>query len=97
MSEYTLALAGLAVVFVVLALVAIRFPQGRGDWPMDGRSTAYLLFSLLTLVVLFVAVYLLTQGIVWPPINWTLTVFAGLGLALLVLLALFLPRGLPRE
>jgi len=96
MSELVLVVAGIALFLVVSGLVAIRFPRGRADWPMDGTSTAYLLVSVLTLVLLFVAMYFLTRSWAWPPFLVTLALVSGLVVAFAALAALLLPRGVPR-
>ena len=96
MSALTIGLAVGGVLFVAIALLSIRFPRGRPDWPLNGTATLYLLLSLLTLVVLVVAMYFLTRDVAWPPLAFGLTAFAAAVLALVAVAALLLPRGVPR-
>ncbi len=86
-----LAVGGL---LAVLALVALRFPRGRRDWPLDARQTAWALASGLTAVAVFVLLYLATRESVWPSLTTTLFAGASLGLGLLVAASLLLPEGL---
>lgn len=91
-----LVVAGIALGLVVVGLLSLRFPQGRPDWPLDGTSTLYLGLSVLTLVFLLVAMYLVTRTWTWPPLLVSLALLSGVVVALVSLSALFLPRGLPR-
>jgi len=91
----TVALALIGILMTAMALIAIRFPRGRQDWPLEGASTAYLLGSVATLVVLLVAVYFVTRDWIWPPAPVTIGVLAAVLLAAAAGVALLLPRGVP--
>ena len=88
------ALLGLVATVVVVALVALRFPRGRAEWPLDARRTAWLLISGLTAVVVFALSYAATREIRWPDIVTATLVVVSLSLALLLAVSLFLPQGL---
>ncbi len=51
MSPFDVFLLGVAAILIVVAVLAIRFPRGRAEWPLDARQTAWLLVSGLTAVV----------------------------------------------
>ena len=88
---FLIALVGL---IVVIALVALRFPRGRADWPLDARQTAWALASGLVAVATFLLLYAATRDVRWPSVTTTVFVGASLGLALLLAVSLFLPAGL---
>ena len=94
MTPFEAGLLALVAGVVVVALVALRFPSGRREWPLDARQTVWLLLSAFTAVLVFVLLYIATREVRWPSIM--VTTFAGvsLGLALLLVAALFLPQGL---
>ena len=52
---------GIVAITVVVAVVALRLPRGRADWPMDARQTAWLLVSAATGVAVFVLLYVATR------------------------------------
>ncbi len=94
MSPFDVVLLGVAAVLVVVAVLAVRFPRGRSEWPLDARQTAWLLVSGLTAVLLFALLVVATRDVVWPGIVTTASVTAALALAVLAGVALLLPRGL---
>ena len=94
MSLFDVFLLGVAATIVVVAVLAIRFPRGRAEWPLDARQTAWLLVSGLTAVLLFALLVVATRDIVWPGIVTTASVTAALALAVLAGVALLLPQGL---
>lgn len=94
MTPAELLLVGVGGLLVALALVALKFPRGRADWPLDARQTAWALVSGLTAVAVFVLLYLATRESVWPSLTTTLFAGASLGLGLLVAASLLLPEGL---
>ncbi len=94
MSPFDVFLLGVAAILIVVAVLAIRFPRGRAEWPLDARQTAWLLVSGLTAVLLFALLVVATRDVVWPGIVTTASVTAGLALAVLAGVALLLPRGL---
>ena len=94
MSLFDVFLLGVAAILIVVAVLAIRFPRGRAEWPLDARQTAWLLVSGLTAVLLFALLVVATRDIVWPGIVTTASVTAALALAVLAGVALLLPQGL---
>ena len=94
MNLFEIALLGLISVLTVVALVAIRFPRGRAEWPLEARQTAWLLLSGLTAVIVFALLYVATRDVRWPGIVTTTFVAVSLALGLLASAALFLPQGL---
>ena len=94
MTPFDVALLGIVGSVVVVALVALRFPQGREEWPLDARQTVWLIVSGLTAVLVFALLYAATRDILWPGIMTTTFVVAALGLGLLLAASLFLPQGL---
>jgi len=93
-SPFDLFLLGVVAVIGVVAVLAIRFPRGRAEWPLDARQTAWLLVGGLTAVLLFALLVVATRDVVWPGIVTTASAAVALGLAVLAGIALFLPRGL---
>ncbi len=94
MSLFDVFLLGVVAVIGVVAVLAIRFPRGRAEWPLDARQTAWLLVSGLTAVLLFALVVVATRDVVWPGVVSTASVAVALGIAVLAGVALLLPRGL---
>ena len=75
MIPFAIALIGIVSVLTVVALIAVRFPRGRAEWPLEARQTAWLLVSGLTAVIVFVLLYVATRDVRWPdPVAVT---FAG--------------------
>ncbi len=94
MTSGEILLLGITALLAVLALVALRFPRGRADWPLDARQTVWVLASGLTAVAVFVLLYLATRDLVWPSAATVVFAGASLGLGLLVAASLLLPEGL---
>lgn len=94
MNPYEIALLALVSALAVVALVAVRFPRGRAEWPLEARQTAWLLVSGLTAVIVFVLLYVATRGVRWPDVVTVTFAAVSLVLALLLAVALFLPQGL---
>ena len=94
MTPFEVGLLALVAAVIVVALVALRFPRGRGEWPLDARQTAWLLLSALTAVLVFALLYVATRDARWPDLGTTTFVAVSLALALLLAVSLFLPQGL---
>ncbi len=94
MSLFDIALLGLVAVIVVIAIVSLRFPRGRAEWPLDAGQTAWLVVSILTAVLVLALLYVATRDVVWPGLVTTAFVAASLGIAVLAVAALVLPQGL---
>ena len=94
MSPFEIALLALVSVLTVIALVAIRFPRGRAEWPLEARQTGWLLVSGLTAVIVFALLYTATRDLRWPGIVTITFVAVSLALGVLLATALFLPQGL---
>ena len=94
MSPFEIALLALVSMLAVGALVGLRFPRGRSDWPLDARQTAWLVVSGLTAVMLFALLCLVTRDIRWPGIATFAFGAVALALGLLLGVGLFLPQGL---
>ena len=94
MTSFDIVIIGIVAITVVVAVVALRFPRGRADWPMDARQTAWLLVSAATGVAVFVLLYVATRDWRWP--GAVTTTFAAVAISLVALLAIsiFLPQGL---
>lgn len=94
MNLYEVALIAIVSAIAVVGAIAIRFPRGRAEWPMDARQTAWLLVSGLTAVIVFVLLYVATREVRWPDAVTMTFAATSLLLALLAGVALFLPQGL---
>jgi len=88
------ALITIVSVIAIVALIAVRFPRGRAEWPLEARQTAWLLMSGLTAVIVFVLLYVATRDVRWPDAVTATFAAISLVLALLGGVALFLPQGL---
>jgi uncharacterized membrane protein len=93
-NPYEIALLALVSALAVVALVAVRFPRGRAEWPLEARQTAWLLVSGLTAVIVFVLLYVATRDVRWPDAVALTFAAVSLLLGLLAGVALFLPQGL---
>jgi len=93
-TPFEVLLLGLVATVFVVAIVALRFPRGRAEWPLDARRTAWLLISGLTAVVVFALSYAATRDVRWPDFVTVTFVVVSLCLALLVAVSVFLPQGL---
>jgi len=93
-TPFELGLLSLVGAVFVVAVVALRFPRGRREWPLDARQTAWLLISGLTGILVFALLYLATREVRWPAAPTTTFFAVSAALALLLGVALFLPQGL---
>jgi len=96
-SALTIPLAAVAVILAVLAILALRFPRGRADWPLDSTATGFLALSVTMLVILLIAVYFATRQLQWPPAVITAGLGSALAIGALAIVSLLLPRGVPRR
>ncbi len=94
MTPFEAGLLAIVSAVVIVSLVALRFPRGRGEWPLDARQTAWLLVSGLTAVLVFALLYVATREVRWPDVVTSIFLAVSAALALLLALALFLPQGL---
>ncbi len=94
MTPFQVLLVGCVGAIVLVALVALRFPRGRADWPLDARRTAWLVVSGLTALAVFVLLYVATRDLRFPSVTASVFAATSLGLALLLAASLFLPAGL---
>jgi uncharacterized BrkB/YihY/UPF0761 family membrane protein len=93
-NPFQIALLALVSTLAVIAVVGLRFPRGRAEWPLEARQTAGLIVSGLTAVTLFALLYVVTRDVRWPGIATIAFGAVALTLGLLLGVALFLPQGL---
>jgi len=83
----------LAGIVAILLVLAFRFPQGKGDWPWDGKTTAYAIFSAVTFLAILLLAYLATRDWLWPAASESLALLVLVLFALMLVGSFFAPEG----
>jgi hypothetical protein len=82
----------LTLAYGVLILIGLRYPNVRGDWSMDLRTTARLLMIILTTVLLFILLWYFLAQQTYPDFMITATYLLFIAVAILFLIALLLKK-----
>jgi hypothetical protein len=80
----------LCALYVVLALIGLRFPNVISDWKMDVKATARLLVLVLSSILLFILLWYFLAQQTFPDFMITATYLLFITAAFLFLVALVL-------
>jgi amino acid transporter len=82
------------VVYLLLSIIAFKFPRGRGDWHKDWRETLYLMLSTIVFLMLLFLLWYVSAVVSWPPALIVVLWASVITLIVLVLVGIFVPHGI---
>jgi len=84
----------LMVSFMVLLLIAVKYPRGRLDWPYDRATSLRIFFSSLLFLLILFLIYLVNRYVEYPSSATLFKIVVALFFILILAAGVLYPESL---
>ncbi|MFW5907352.1 MAG: hypothetical protein ACOC55_01315 [Candidatus Natronoplasma sp.] len=81
------------LIFLIIGYMGLRYPTGRPDWSADKKETAYLVLTLVVVLLMIYLLYTVFTIVTFPSAVVILVWASAIGFAVLFLLSVIYPQG----